>query len=102
MKVNEANVGERSEWRMEVNEANVGEKSQRHSFGRHGSNQKVEKTLWDAPMAVSYAGKVVVEIGDKEPTPGYLCVVCSRATVIENLCLGKARTYDRWRRKLWS
>jgi hypothetical protein len=31
-------------------------------------------------------GKVMVEIGDKEATSGYLYVVCSRTTIIENLC----------------
>ena len=51
-------------------------------------------------QGVTIKGEVVVEIGDKEPTPGYLYVVCSRATVIESLCLGKARTYDRWSTKL--
>ena len=39
-------------------------------------------------------------IGDREPTPGYLYVVLSRPTLIENLCLGKAKPYDRWSTKL--
>ena len=40
----------------EVNEVNGGAKSQHYSFRRDdNSNQKMEKTLWDAPMAANYA-----------------------------------------------
>ena len=49
---------------------------------------------------MTITGKLVVEIGDREPTPGYLYVVLSRPTLIENLCLGKAKPYDRWSTKL--
>ena len=51
-------------------------------------------------QGMTITGKLVVEIGDREPTPGYLYVVLSRPTRIENLCIGKAKPYDRWSTKL--
>ena len=64
------------------------------------------------PICIAYAitvhksqgmtvrGKVVVEIGDKENTSGFLYVASSRTTAIENLCLGKSKPFDRWSTKL--
>ena len=43
---------------------------------------------------MTITGKLVVEIGDREPTPGYLYVALSRPTRIENLCIGKAKPCD--------
>ena len=64
------------------------------------------------PICIAYAitvhksqgmtvrGKLVVEIGDKEATSGFLYVASSRTTAIENLCLGKSKPFDRWSTKL--
>ena len=51
-------------------------------------------TIWKA-QGLTIRGKVVVELDDKEKTTAQSYVAMSRATIIENMCIGKALSRDR-------
>jgi len=51
-------------------------------------------TIWKA-QGLTIRGKVVVDLDDKERTTAQSYVAMSRATNIQNMCIGKALTRDR-------
>ena len=51
-------------------------------------------TIWKA-QGMTIRGKVVLELDDKEKTTAQSYVAMSRATLIENICIGKALSRDR-------
>ena len=51
-------------------------------------------TIWKA-QGLTIRGKVVLELDDKEKTTAQSYVAMSRATIIQNMCIGKALSRDR-------